>query len=370
MAKNNIIEHGDFSVDMGRFEEVILEMLPIFRKHRKFYEDSLIFPEFRFKKYFHVPEKKEFLAEVLFLSAYFDHNKRSFAHYRDMERLVKLAESKKLIPYLNELNAQQKLKFTNESDLTIFNESEKLETKKSGLISTIYNLDSRSQTQFVKKIARSIALDHEKYTLKIVSADKTNNSLAYVQDMLDMMVREYDENPLNIAKNKAPKEFYKDLQRLPGVGPGLAYLTVLFYSESGLIPYTTSELEGVKPKIDGNDMIVAKLTNILHVNKSTSKAGIISALSEGMVSIANNLTMSGNKTSAVEVDLCFWVASQVYFLDFPAKYSTANNIFSKSDFINHSSSLYYLSGRELANHESRKNYRRKTNGEEFTGSLF
>lgn len=355
---NKLVYGTNFELDLDRFAEVISVMKPIYDKNELLYKSAHLFPEFKFEKYFYRETKKNHLAQMLFLSAYFDHNKWSEQHYgRDMMRMNAMVESNTLFSYIKkELDREKHKPLQTEINFEGVNNiqqslhikhpilTEGKKSKQKTLLAKLYKLPAQEQILFMKKVARTIALDEETYLLKELDNDAVNNPLHYFRGMLEKVVHEYEGNPLYIAKDRTPKEFATELKTFPGIGPGLAYLTVLFYAHGGLVPYSANELEGVDPKIDGNDIYVAQITDILKVYNKTSKTSIINALTWGMHETAKNLAIT-----SVEVDLCFWVAAQAYKFKFPSTKSTATPFFTPLEY-QQFSSAYYSEGNILPNY--------------------
>ena len=342
---NKITYNGGFELDLDRFAEVIDRMMPIYLENEQLYKDAHLFPEFKFQKYFFKKTHKNHLAQMLFLSAYFDHNKWSEVHYgTDMMKMDKLVKNGTLFSHIKK-QAENSRFFNNskmfDSEKTNFNHpllSERKSTKYKTIIANLYKLSAEEQTIFMKKVVRTIALDVDVYLKKVLSNDKKNNPLENFRGMLEKLVTEYDANPINIIRDRSPKEFINELKTFPGIGPGLAYLTILFYANSGLTPYTIHELDGVDPKIDGNDITVAQITDILKVYEPSHKNNIINALTLGMHETAKTLNIT-----SIDVDLCFWVAAQAYKFDFPSTKSTAISFYSPLE-LKEFSTTYYKNG--------------------------
>lgn len=329
-----------FKIDLDRFAEVITEMKPIYEKNEHLYKEKFLFPEFRFSHYFHKPEHKDHLAQLFFWASYTDHNKLSEHHYkRDVALLDRLMKTNTLETYITNMIQQRHgmTGFNDEYEELLQNTvlTTRKTTTHQNLTGQLYSFSPIEQTVFLKKVINNMALHELTYLQKIQTNNKKNNPLNVFQNALHKLVDEYDANPLHIAKDKTPKEFVDAVIEIPGFDFNLAYILVSFYAESGLTPYSIYELEGVDPKIDRNDIVVAQMTDILHIEKRVRKEPVVYALSKAMTEAADMIGVT-----AVEVDLYFWAAAQAYQYRFPSELSPATPFFTPEELSNFSITYY------------------------------
>lgn len=335
LFENKLHYNDTYTIDLNRMLEVIEIMKPIEDANQEVYKSFYLHPEYRLEKYFtHLD--KSFLSSLLFLSAYFDSNKVSSQHYKDMDFVAKLYCFDTLIPRIK-LDAQAYNRSIFELP-EIFFETQKVNVSHKTFIHDLYELSPLEQTIFIKHYVKHMALEYSQFILKEYSGNKQNNPLNTFRNMLEHIVVNYGGDPINLFHTTTPENYKQRLIAVPGFKEGLSYLAALFFSRSHLIPDATDH---VPPKIDANDIRVAKLTDILTVHKKTLHGVFPPGLSSAMMYCANELGISH-----VEVDNMFWTASQAYKVGIPAHLSTAVPFFSPRDWAEHDSSSYYTDGKE------------------------
>jgi|FLOH01.1.fsa_nt_gi hypothetical protein len=329
-------------VNLVRLKEVINVMLPIFHTHKQVYIDNLVFPEYVLKEFFHKPEYAKILSQFLFVTNYWDHNKDSYVHHTsDMAKVWSHMQNNSLKGLISP-DVNQWLMAS--MGVAASEESVDYDFKKFDLINYIHSLDDERMNVFLRKIIRGPVLDLNSYRNRKAAGNESNMWQQYFEETLDIIVKNYDSDPRNIFMNLAPEQAVEQLTSFRGVGEGLAYLNVVYFAESGLVPYEVSELR-IKPKIDVNDIKLLRLLNVFEIHSKINHHQLVSALSDIVQIVAIEMDVS-----TADVDYAFWVAAQltrqsyIHLQDF----STGKPFFKPDDFQSLYSS-YYIDGWERPN---------------------